>query len=260
MPVWTRAGLSIIAASNMLGCQAKGPEVLPLKTTVVTATALPELFIPIWLNFENSAEIGKERMANIIKAASDWNNRFGCGRSVTIRPYRENKVETLADGSKDTTLEIARPGLMEIGSEGNAYNITLHTMTHACKPSKPTILSEPLPFRNGKILGFHGLFVLAELFDGRQATFKLIEEGMAERNAAVFPGYIVTHPGFFAIRELTISLFGYSRFPKAHTWTQTSSVPSLVRTALNIPPGNLVSGGDIYQVIEMYDTAWKRAN
>lgn len=209
-----------------------------------------------WLTVESLEIIGKERAKRAIDAARQWDSRYKAGRKVTIVPLDIQEEERLPDGRIVITEETAEPGIIKLGREGDPYNIVLHAMTHATKPDNPTLLSNPLPFSDGIIRGYHGLDILVALRDGKETKFTKIEEGVAERNASAFPGYTVGDARYFAVGNLARSQFPFEKYSYAHEWAKSNDVPALVRARLNLPFGSNITSSHIEAVMTEYTRAW----
>lgn len=188
----------------------------------------------------------------IKKAMKEWKQRYFCGRSVEVRPF-EGSSKVLDNGSRETVEETAGPGYIELDpkSKFSFRNTILHAMTHACHSDSPQMLSEPIRFKDGLIIGYHGAAIMVKLRNGEQTFFRKMEEGLCERNASFFSGYSVHHRGYFAVGELA-----RRHFPQGQdvmTLIQNNDVPRMAAIILNKTE---TSPSDIGKVMDMYQKAW----
>lgn len=218
-----------------------------------------EQAVPSWLTVEEGDVLGEERVKAAVQAAKDWDAKYKRGGPITIRPLDAKEREVLPSGEVITILEQAESGDIRLSQEGDPRNNILHAMTHASKPAQPTFLSSPIPYADGVVRGFHGLFILVNLDkDGKDTNFKILEEGMAERNAAAFQGYTVTDGRYFNIGTLTRELFPFDKYSQAHEWGKHNDVPSLMRARFNLPADAVLTGDHFSQLIAEYADAWNR--
>ena len=182
------------------------------------------------------------------------------------RPHDDHKKMAKVLHIIGENIEHAEPGKIFIGRHGSARNLTLHAMTHACVPNNPTFLRQPLRVRDGAIIGYHGLRILVATVDVGIERKIHIDEGMAERNASIFPNYNlnIEIPGFETRTQYydnvgqltrTTTPFGH---PNAHEWAKTNNVPAFVRTHLRIPTSQPVTAEHLVEVMNRYSAAWER--
>ena len=156
----------------------------------------------------------------------------------------------------DTTEEVAIPGEIFISPDtADPNDIVRHAMTHACIPEEETVLPEPLPFSDGLIIGYHGLSLKALLNSGEETYFRLFEEGMAERNAAVLGDYQVENQKYFDIGKLTLQLFPLDNM-LADEYAENNDVPGFVRAILGLPQDAEVSAEQLERVMGAYQKVW----
>jgi len=222
--------------------------VLSLGTTACGSESIPE-----WITVEGVETIGAERVSAAISAAIEWNGAYDCGRSIVIRPYTEGEVELFADGSREVTLEVAGPGYIELGAEGDVRNIVLHSMTHACVPDKPNMFSEPFAFSEGWILGYHGLSILVQLHDGTETAFRKIEEGVCERNASFLGSYSVTSEAYFRVGTLTKEYF--PKGSNADQYAKMNDVHGFTATFFGVDR-NAITLDHVVQLMAIYNSAY----
>lgn len=211
------------------------------------------------IRVEDEAILGSDRVQQAITAAVEWDNRYHCGREITIRELKWPGKQDLGEGKISTTQEEAGAGYIELGLEGDARNITLHAMTHACKPDKPTVLAVPLPFADGVITGYHGFTLLVTLKDGSKSNFTKIEEAMAERNASVFSGYTIEDARYFAVGNLARRDFPFNKFPDIENGFRKNNVPALIRARFNLPASALPTAKQHTALMDEFQQAWDKA-
>lgn len=235
----------------------------PLALAVVaTALTTPMFFsdkrqgVSDWVKVEDGRFIGFDRVQQAIAAVVEWDKRYRCGREITIRELKYPTKQDLGGGRIATILEEAGAGYIELGPKGDVRNIILHAMTHACKPDKPTLLPDPLPFADGTISGYHGFTVLAKAKDGRDINFTLIEEAMAEYNASVFSGYIIESDRYFALGSLARRDFPFDRFPGIGEGFRTNDVPALIRARFNLSKPVPLTTNHHTILMDQYQQAW----
>lgn len=203
---------------------------------------------------ENSVDVQgfSAALTTTIEAAThEWKQRYICGRAITVRPFKGESKET--GKVKETVEETAGPGYIKLDPDTrfSVRNIILHAMTHACQPEKPTMLSEPIPFPDGWIIGYQGASIMVRLRNGNQTYFRKMEEGMCERNASFFPGYSVPN-----LQYLSVGKLARQHFPQEQDtmrYVRHNDVPGIVAVILNETE---ISPGDIDKVIRMYQKAW----
>ena len=99
---------------------------------------------------------------------------------------------------------------------------------------------------------------MVRLPDGEETMFTKIDEGMAERNAALLvPGYSVDHPGYFSVGLLTLEYFP-PEDETADDFAKNNDVPGVVKRILGLPVEHIITGQDIEQVMILYQQAWDK--
>ena len=188
----------------------------------------------------------------IAAAMREWNGRYACGREVEVQPF-EGSYRDLANGVREIVEETAGPGYMKINptSRISLRKIVLHAMTHACQPDAPNILPRPIPLGSVTIIGYHGASVMVRLRDGQQTFFRKMEEGLCERNASFFPGYTISHRGYFAAGKLARQHFPEGRDTMA--LIRNNDVPGLIGIIVGKAEPSLA---DVQKVMNMYQEAW----
>lgn len=235
---------------------------MPLALAVATTALTTPMFfsdkrqgVPDWIKVEDGRSIGFDRAQEAVTAAVEWDNRYHCGREITIRELKYPVKQDLGEGKIATTLEEADAGYIELGPEGDVRNITLHAMTHACKPDKPTLFPNPLPFSGGVIRGYHGFFILVTTKHGTKTKFTKIEEAMSERNASAFPRYGVEDDRYFALGSLARQHFPFDTFPGIGGGFRTNDVPALIRARFNLPQ-SAPTFEYLTNLMDEYQQAW----
>jgi hypothetical protein len=201
-----------------------------------------------------------ERM---IKGAFEkWTKKHGRSRNIKVVTFH-GVVEYLPNGVIDTTKEVSSPGLIKIDpekvNESNNYknemfNIVLHSMTHA-SVEKTNTPSRPIPFSQGLMISFQGASIEVELKDGTRNFWRLLEEAICERNAAMLGNYDVEHIDYFKLGKLAMK-----HFPNGvdtMRYVRKSNVPGLVGIILKKDPST-VTVQDIEKVMQIYEGAVKQ--
>lgn len=215
--------------------------------------------LPNWLTVEGVSKMGRTKAMQAASAAMEWDNKFQCGRDVTIGRLENPYIEDLGAGFKAEEEETSEHGKIAIADRRNVRDIVLHAMTHACTPDNATPLIPYLGIPDGQATGYSGLKVETILNSGQKSLFILMEEGMAERNAFSFPGYTPpNHPGYEAIRKLTTQLLPLTD-SNAHLLAKQNDVEAFVRKELNLPKNIKIMGNDIQAVMNKYQKAWDKA-
>lgn len=189
----------------------------------------------------------------IAAAMREWETRYTCGREVAVESFNP-KHRNLGNGRVESIEETATPGYMKINPASRIplRTIVLHAMTHTCQPDEPTILPQPIPVGGGLvILGYHGASIKVRFRNGDESFFRLLEEGICERNASYFPGYASSHPSYFAAGKLAREHFPEEKDPME--LIRRNDVPGLVAIIMGKKEPSLV---DVRKVMEMYQEAW----
>lgn len=216
---------------------------------------------------EGAEQIGQEREQEAVEAAHLWHRVYTCNRPIVIAPLLDPQEKEYGPGVTAETIERAQPGRIFIGPRGSARNLTLHAMTHACKPDSPTYLQQPLQIGERFIVGYHGLEIVWSERGRGITRFGFIEEGMAERNASVFPGYNldiqipefrVSTTYYSNVGQLTRNATPHEAHPDADDWVKTNNVPAFVRAYLRIPNNQPVTLEHLLQTVHPYEEAWVR--
>lgn len=175
----------------------------------------------------------------------EWKQRFICGRSKEV-------PKIWVYGVRETVEETAGPGYIKMNqkSKFSFRNTILHAMTHACKPDSPKMLSEPIRFKDGLIVGYQGAAIMVKLRNGQQ-SFRKMEEGLCERNASSFSGYSVPNRRYFAVGKLARQHFPKEQDPM--TLIQNNDVHRLAAIILNKTEA---SPSDVEKVMDLYQKAW----
>lgn len=241
-----RLGTAIVAVSAgslVSSCSTKGPDV---KSEFRDESRV--LFEGVWEEAQRKT---------ITDAVNEWHQQYTCNRVIKISHLPRHKSKQL--GKNMTLLETATPGEILIGDEGDMRNIVLHAMTHACKADKPTRLAAPIPFVDGKIIGYHGANIVVKIGSGEPTKFTKIEEGMAERAASVFPNYTVTDPRYHAVGQLALTQFPLDRYPTLHNRVKKNDVPALARVRFGLSADTAVSASHLEAMMSEYQSAWDLA-
>src|SRR3989344_902780 len=103
------------------------------------------------VSVENEELIGKQRAQQAIEAVYEWRELHGCERSIKIDYLPDEGRETRRpDGKIDFILELGdQPGIIKLSRDGIPRSLTLHAMSHACRPDRPTYLREPIFIKIG---------------------------------------------------------------------------------------------------------------
>lgn len=197
-------------------------------------------------------------------AAQEWVQRYSLSREVKVTLFK-GEVKEYPDGMKETNTEMALPGLVKIDPElvgvvearkRELRNIVIHSMSHADQSDTVTKLKEPLVFADGVIVGFQGASIRVRLRDNTETFWRILEEAVCERNAALMGKYTVSSPAYFAVGKLAME-----HFPKGvdiMPLVRKNDVPGLVALILKKKSGE-VTFSDIDAVMQMYQKAWSNA-
>jgi hypothetical protein len=175
----------------------------------------------------------------------------------------QGESKRLANDLIETTKEVSSPGLIKIDQENNRrsgdgekgmFNIVLHAMTHASVVNTVT-LSKPLPFSEGLIIGYQGAAIKVLLKDGNSTFWRLLEEGICERNAALLGDYTVDSIKYFRLGNLALRHFP-EEIDTIH-YTKDSDVPGLIGIVLKKDP-QFVTVQDIEKVMGIYQNELKK--
>lgn len=218
------------------------------------------LIIPYWLEFKDIDSLSPQTIGDAVRAVNDWDKVYKFPWRLTIQG-RESEVEDIPNLGKVKVLEKASHGLIAISENPNAYNIILHAMTHAYKPNNQELLSSPLTSNEGEIFGYSGLNVGYKHKDRKDQTFKLFEEGVCERNAALVNNlYLPPNAEYFGVGLFTMKLFPQNSEHEPQDLVMTSDVPGFVRKVLNIALDKPVKAEDIFRAMEIYSKIAERSN
>jgi hypothetical protein len=143
-----------------------------------------------------------EKIAIIKQAAQDWDEVYSCKKILQVDLLEGDFPPGLIERSIPRRIWL-NPKL----TNPQIRNAILHSMTHACSSKNPWFADKPFPYSNGWIFGYQGASVLLKTNAGEETKFRLIEEGIAERNASIFSGYSTIHPEYINIRQLAIKQF-----------------------------------------------------
>lgn len=210
-----------------------------------------------WITIEDRDKLSESTWAAAIDAAVNWDAEYDCGREVTISAF-ETQSQGLGGGYTEVTLEQAGPGYIKLGNEGNAYNIVLHAMTHACSGNLVE-LTTPEPFDDGIITGFEGMSVRVTLITGETTSFTKIEEAVAERNASCLqPGYSVTDARYFEIGKQARKDWPCGN-NQVVTYLKNSDFVGLLSDYFRVDPDQ-VSFRYLIDLMSIYDQAWRRGS
>jgi hypothetical protein len=199
----------------------------------------------------------------MIKGAYEkWTKKYGRSRNIKVITFH-GSVTTFTNGYSDITKEISSPGLIKIDPEkvnylnnykNEMFNIVLHSMTHA-SVEKTNTPSRPITFSEGLMISFQGASIEVELKDGTRNFWRLLEEAICERNAAMLGNYDVEHIDYFKLGKLAMK-----HFPNGvdtMRYIRKSDVPGLVGIILKKDPETITTQ-DIEKVIQMYEGAVKQ--
>lgn len=245
--------------------------IFPLPTpnaeTVMPNPSLETNYGSFQVTVENADQIGRERAREAVEAAHLWHSVYRCNRPIVIAPLLDTQEKEYGPDVSAETIERAEPGKIFIGPRGSARNVTLHGMTHACIPDSPTYLLQPLQIETGAVIGYHGFKILISERGSGIRRFIFIDEGMAERNASIFPGYNldiqipefrVSTTYYSNVGQLTRNATPHETHPDAHDWAKTNNVPAFVRNYLNVPNNQHVTLGNLVDTMNRYTVAWER--
>ncbi len=182
-------------------------------------------------------------------AAAHWRGLYGCKKRIKLIPL---------DTDSAHVIEEAGPGWIAYGGGYDIKSVVLHSMTHACKPDKPTLIKRRFLLGQDTVVGFHGLNLLIRTKDGEDTYFTKMEEGVAER-AAIFAGMGYTSYNFHYVNLATITK---NRFPKDYQpdpvkFVKNNDVYGFVAEFLNKPRA-VIRPRDVVEVVNVYQWAWSK--
>lgn len=214
--------------------------------------------IPSWITLEDENKLGKRKAKEAVLAAIEWDNRFDCGRNITINSLDNPFTRTTPEGIVIRQEEFANPGKISIAKNVNARDNILHGMTHACQQlDEPKPLDPPIPIPDGLIVGVKGLSLRVKVrTTGEEQDFPWFEEGMAERNASAFPGYKINNPIYSGLGSLTLRKFPLEPNSKAHEFAKTSDIESFLREVLNLGTSTSLTPRHFEQAMDQYQTTY----
>ena len=115
--------------------------------------------------------------------------------------------------------------------------------------------TRPIPFSQGDIISFQGASIEVRLKDGTCNFWRLLEEAICERNAAILGNYDVEHIDYFKLGKLALK-----HFPNGVDtlrYIRKSDVPGLFGIILKKDP-DTVTVQDIEKVMQIYEGAVKQ--
>lgn len=216
---------------------------------------------PSWLTIQDRDLLGNKTVAVAINAATLWNDRYNCGRDVTIKRIGKVKTEpSRTPGMVTKSFEEAHPGLIEISEEApDVRGDVLHAMTHACQPNESTPTT-PFILSSGDsfiiITGYHGATVLFTDANGTPGQkFTKTEEALAERNAHVFPGYGTNNREQIELGREALGHFPLTSTLDVTRFTKTNDYPGIVRVVMGLNPNESVEPDHVYETMKKYQLA-----
>ncbi len=207
---------------------------------------------------EEDIEGFSDNLTRTIRTAMrEWKQRYVCGRTIKIRPFKGEETKFTGSGGEVKILKVeesAGPGWMNIDPDTQASirNTVLHAMTHACPQTENTILPKPIPIKDGLIIGYQGASLVVKLKNGKQTLFTKFEEGLCERNASFFPGYYNFNDHYFSVGKLARQHFPQGQDPMS--LARKNDVPGLASAVLHRPFES--SPDDIQEIMSLYQKAW----
>lgn len=213
----------------------------------------PQLPVPSWIKIDDG--FSKPERNVIIQAATDWDDRFKCGRTVVF--HRWEAQTNLRPGQ--TLVEQAGRGEIWVDPDYdvggyNARNAILHAMTHACggDPSTPAayqglVLDE---VEGVTLDAFTGLTVVYRNNQSQYDDVGDIEEGLAEYMAMQIPGYPGSNHSAYIYWKSTLMSLGLTP-DQVWAYHRNSDLPGFVMKVLG-REGQQMSAQDLKDVLAAF--------
>jgi hypothetical protein len=198
----------------------------------------------------------EDQTATIKAAIKEWKERYVCGRSIRVQPFKGNTKVTQKSKNvtvRETVLETSGPGWIKIDpdSKFGLRDPMLHAMTHACVSDNHRMLSEPIKYKDMLIIGYQGAAIMVRLRNGTETFIRKLEEGLCDRNASFIGRYTIHDSRYFHVAQMARKHFPKGQDPMP--LIRNNDVPGLVAIILDKTE---ITPVDIERVINLYQKAW----
>lgn len=234
----------------------------PISMSVTPAHSLE--FTGALNNLLSSGEV--EEIANAI---TDYVNEYSCIHPTITIDETFLGIEDAGGGYVDVAFEEAEPKKLSFDPKtfrafgkqtGTTWReISLHAMTHVCRPTERRAISTPATLAEGvTIIGFEGFGIVGRTSDGQVQEWTVLDEAAAELFAqALEPTYAGAHPSYVYVgrllRELTNS---YSSMDDMHELVVTQDVEGFVRKIRGLEQ---IAGEDIALTMYWFNAVYQAA-
>jgi hypothetical protein len=197
----------------------------------------------------------------ITQALKDWDEFFGCGRTVTVGTLVGEEFNSW-DGSVSAN---ALPGKVDFyidflrREQGKLREVMLHEAFHGCKPDMKSLTHVVVMSNGYSMIGYQGLAVVAYNLQGDQEVSAFCEEGAAEWAAAMVDhSYKSYSPGYLALGQQFLEWFGSSNDVLVR-FSQANDLEQFVRLMKKMDANQQVTLADIESVMSICTQVYDKA-